>query len=126
MHPDVAGALTWSNSAARNKLLKRLEASEVITPAEVARAKAVVQIRHTVRQHLKSMRNQDAALETLREQAGLSRRQFKALCKLACVCIADGNWYVDLASRLKHKQYQVPRELIKPFDHLKLCMLVAA
>ncbi|MBN22926.1 MAG: hypothetical protein CL678_16695 [Bdellovibrionaceae bacterium] len=129
MHPDVVKALSWSDKSARKRLLRKLEENNVITAAEAAAANVVIQIRHQIHQQVQAkggLDRQDAALNDLREQFRLSRTQFKALCKIARVCIADGKWYEDLAVKLKSRQYQVPRKTIKQYDHLKLCMLVSA
>jgi len=126
MHPDVIRALSWSNSQARNKLLKRLEAEGIITASEVANARLVVQIRHKMQLLATSLGSQDRALAAIRAQQRLSRTQFSALCKLACVCLADGKWYHDLATRLKQPDYQVPRSTLKRYPHVRLCMLAAA
>tara|TARA_B100000963_G_scaffold195925_1_gene170574 strand:+ start:2395 stop:2853 length:459 start_codon:yes stop_codon:yes gene_type:complete len=126
MHPAVIRALSWSNSQARNKLLKRLKSEEVITASDVANAKLVVQIRHKMHLLANSLASQDRALAAIRAQQSLSRTQFSALCKLACVCFADGKWYHDLATRLKQRDYQVPRSTLKRYTHVRLCMLESA
>ena len=124
MHPDVKNALNWSNSSSRNRLLRKLEGNNTISKEDVAEAKLVLQIRYKLNQE-KTFNRQDNALEELREKYDLSRKRFQKLCRLASVCIKDGEWYDDLRKRLKQSEYRVPKETLKEYSHLKLCMLVS-
>ncbi|MBN19729.1 MAG: hypothetical protein CL678_00475 [Bdellovibrionaceae bacterium] len=126
MHPDAIKTLSWSNSAARNKLLKRLVAERAISEHEELKIKVVIQIRHEMHQNAVSHKRQDDALEDLRTRNNLSRKSFHELCSLAHVCVADGKWYLDLDHKLRQQKYRVPRKIIKKFDHLKLCMVKCA
>ncbi len=127
MHPNIAAALSWSSGAARNKLIKRLVADGAATPRDRDDAAAVVQIRVVMAQAGSDMGKQDQALVNLKQEFGLSNNRLKQLCRLAKVCIADGQWYPDLAKRLRNARYRVHRKLIKDDSHelLKKCMLHA-
>ena len=125
MHTDVVAALQWSNGQARNKLLRKLYKNNTISEDDFVKAKLVLQIRKKLYSARNSLASQDEKLKDLRSEHELSRTQFKELCRMARVCVADGNWYSDLAQRLCHRSYQVNRKQIKQYSHLKLCMLNA-
>lgn len=122
MHPHLQAVLLWSNSQARNKRLRKLAKSMDIPKSDFVAATRVIEIRKRLFDARNSRTRQDEALKLLRGEFDMSRKQFKELCKLACVCIADGRWYPDLRKRIKSPEYCIDRETLKEYHHLKLCM----
>ena len=122
MHPHLQAVLLWSNSQARNKRLRKLAKSTDIPKSDVVDATRVIEIRKRLFDARNSRTRQDEVLKTLREEFNMSRKRFKELCKLACVCVADGRWYPDLRKRIKSSKYRIDRQTLKEYHNLKLCM----